>query len=451
MRRPRIPLLVFFVFLLVSCGVEKNSGNQAAQSVLLVGHNTVSCPSITNTTAAPPEKEPVTLKVSGWISSTAEDALVQANLNAFMKAHPLIHVQWTPIAGVYADQIKADYLNGTASDVFYLQPDMTSTYISAGKLLNLSPYMVRDHVKASDYYSSQISLFSCQAGAVYGLPKDWNTLGVFYNKKLFQAARVPFPQENWTWNDLRGLAKQLTNKDKHSPVYGLTLPAYSSRWLAFLFSNGGSVLNSDGTRAVFNSDAGVNALKFYTDFQRQDHSAVLPSKLVASWDGDDFDAFGQEKAAMVLEGGWLIPYLKNKYPSLDYSIAPLPLAPTGQRADLIFTNAWAANSNTRHPEAAWEFIHYMTGYEVQQSVLHSGFALPTLKSFNDHPSVPDNPLVKVLSDAFKYGQVDYYGPQNTFIHQRLDLATRNILLDNANVRSALDNAAQQIDKSLASP
>ncbi len=181
MRRFIVPLFVILTFILAACGgggTGSSSGpGGVSQQGLAGGNSYLSCPSSTNTTAAAPESGTVTLTVSGWSSSPAEDALVQQNLRNFEQSHPNIKVNWSPIPGDYPTKMRANVASGTVPDVFYLQPGMSSEYIGAGKLLNLSPYMARDGIKASDYYSALTNPFTCTSGQVFGLPKDWNSLG----------------------------------------------------------------------------------------------------------------------------------------------------------------------------------------------------------------------------------------------------------------------------------
>ena len=449
MKRLIVPLLIILTLILAACGgggsTSGNSNGGVSQQGLSSGNSYINCPSSPNTTAAAPTSGTVTLTVSGFSSSPAEDALVQQNLNNFTKAHPNIHINWAPIPGDYPTKMRANVASGTVPDVFYLTPDMSSEYISSGKLLNLSPYMGKDGVKASDYYTALINPFTCTSGQVYGLPKDWNSLGVFYNKQMFQVAGIPFPTANWTWDDLKNDAQKLTkNPGSPNSVYGISLSADASRWGAFLLANGGTVLNKDGTQATFNNQTAIDTLNYYASFIKN-NTGTLPTSVGAPWNGD---AFGKQRVAMAIEGGWLIPYMASTYPNVQYDIAPLPMAPNGKRADLTFTNAWAAYSGTRNPEAAWELIKYMTGSTVQTSQLNAGFALPTLKSLANADYFTSHPGFKTLFDAATYSYADYYGPQDTAIHSDLATAIQEVMLGKQDAQTALNNAATQVDSSL---
>jgi multiple sugar transport system substrate-binding protein len=450
LRQSIAPMLIVLVLILAACGSGSNSGSNpntggVAQQGLAGGNPYNTCPSSTNTTAAGPESGTVNLTVSGWTSTPAEDALVQSNLNNFEKLHPNIHITWSPIPGDYPTKMRANVASGTVPDVFYLQPAMSSEYISAGKLLNLSPYMARDHVSASDYYSSLMNPFVCTSGQVYGLPKDWASLGIFYNKQMLQAAGLSAPDPNWTWSDMQSYAQKLTkNAGSTNGVYGMSLSADASRWGAFLFADGGTMLNKDGTQATFNSSQGIDSATYYDSFIKN-HTAVLPTQVGAPWNGD---AFGKQKVAMTIEGPWLIPYMASTYPSVQYGIAPLPTAPTGKKANLIFTNAWSAYSGTKHPDAAWELIKYMTGTTVQKSQLDAGFALPTIKGLDNDPYFTQHPDFKVLFDAASYGYADYYGPQDATIHNDVSTALQAIMLNKQTVQAALNDAATKVNQAL---
>ncbi|HEY3991691.1 MAG TPA: extracellular solute-binding protein, partial [Ktedonobacteraceae bacterium] len=151
---------------------------------------------------------------------------------------------------------------------------------------------------------------------------------------------------------------------------------------------------------------------------------------------------------MALEGGWLIPYMTQNFSSVQYGIAPVPVAPSGKQGDLIYTNAWSAYSKTAHPYAAWQLIQYMTGKDVQANQLHAGFALPTLKSLANDPYFTQNPGFKVMFDAANYGYADNYGPQDTNIKTEISNAVEQVMLGKADAKAALNNASDKINNDL---
>lgn len=396
----------------------------------------IPCPKTTNTTAAAPESGNITLTVAGWTSSPAEDKLVTDALAAFHQQNPNITLNWTPIPGDYATKMRANIASDNVPDIFYVQPPMAQEYVKAGKLLNLSPYLSRDNVSPSDYYSSLLTPFDCADGSIFGIPKDWNSLGLFYNKQMIQAAGLSDPS-TWSWADLQNAAQKLTSGN----VVGLSLPPDASRWGAFLFADGGQMLSSDGKSAAFNNQAGVDAAKFYTGFQLN-KTGARPGDLGAGWDGE---AFGKGVAAMTFEGGWMIPYMAQTFPNIQYGIAPIPTAPNGKRGNLLYTNAWGISASTKHPDAAWKLLKYLTGKDNQTTVLHAGFALSSLKALENDSYFTQNPGVKVLADGAAYGVADFYGAADTEVHNEVANALQAIMLGKSSVQDALNTAAQNVN------
>jgi multiple sugar transport system substrate-binding protein len=436
-----VATVLTLVGLLAACG-GSNSTSGGTAGVKGPKNSLISCPSSTSGSTGAAETGNITLNVSGWSSSPAEDTLVKAGLFAFHQRYPNITANWSPIPDQYQTKMRANVAAGNAADVFYVSPDMAQEYIKAGKLLNLSPYLQRDNVSPSSYYSALQTPFDCADGTVYGIPKDWNSLGLFYNKDMFQAAGLGDPT-GWSWSDLQSAAQKLTKKGATpaASVHGIALPADASRFGAFLFANGGQMLSSDGKTAAFNNAAGVAAAEFYTGFETA-KTGVMPSDVGAGWDGE---AFGKGLVAMTFEGGWMIPYMSSTFPDIKYGIAPLPSAPNGQRSNLVYTNGWGAFASTKHPDAAWKLISFLTGVDYQTQVLHDGFALPTLSSLANDSYFTDNPGVKVLEDGQANAHADFYGAADSKVHSEVADALQSVMLGKATVADALAKAATNVN------
>src|SRR5256885_13795163 len=230
------------------------------------------------------------IRISGWSSSPTEDALLQDSINAFMTANPGVKVKWEPIASDYETVLKTNLAAGTEADVFYADIFWIDSLMKTGKLLALDDYMSKTGTKKEDFVPSLINAFTYQ-GKTYGIPKDFNTLGLVYNKDLFKAAGVAEPTNDWTWNDLSAAAKKLTT----GGVVGLSLPADAARFVPFLWQ-------AAADPADITNAAGTAPLAFYTGFEAKDSGSKLPSELGMGLAGE---AFEKGKAAMRFEGGCL--------------------------------------------------------------------------------------------------------------------------------------------------
>src|SRR5467141_3600068 len=366
------------------------------------------------------------VRISGWSSSPTEDALLQDSINAFKTANPGVNVKWEPIAQDYETVLKTNLAAGTEADVFYADIGWIDSLMKTGKLLALDDYMAKGGVNKSDFVSSLINAFSYN-GKVYGIPKDFNTLGLVYNKDLFKAAGVAEPTNDWTWTDLQTAAKKLTT----GGVVGLSLPADAARFMPFLWQAGGD-LNA------INNTAGQTAFDFYTGFEAKDSLSKLPSELGMGWAGE---AFEKGRAAMVFEGGWLPADLNNNFKSVNYGVVQLPKGSAG-KANLIFTVSYSVSAKTKNPNAAWALTNYLTGKDNQSKVLKAGFALPTRSALATEIT---NVNSKAIFDGAPYGKPFNYASTNTGkVNDAIGKALESVILKKSSVKDALDKLATTI-------
>jgi len=391
-----------------------------------------------------------TLRLSGWASSPAELKVVSDTLTMFKQVYPDISVNYEPVPSDFDTKLRTMVQGGTEPDVFYVSPPVATDLIAAGKLLELTPYLTSAGRAKSDYFDAMINIFS-DGDKVYGLPKDFGTIIDFYNTDMLTKTGAKKPVDGWTWDDYKAFAKSMTQgTDVNTKVFGVMHPQDYARWFTFALANGATVLSADGKTATVNSKAAVDALTWYRSLI-DDGTAAVPSDVGAGWAGE---AFGKQRSASAIEGGWLIPYMSDPANgfTVKYDVAPLPVAPTGKKGDLLFTNAYGASPNTKFPKAAAALVLFLAGPEVQAAVLHTGFALPTLKSFKSDPYFQGTDVVAranaLLYDAGNYGVPDFYGPQDAKIHDALSKATESFFKKQQDAQAALDQAAADINKLL---
>ena len=193
-------------------------------------------------------------KIRMWTSSSspAEDKAKTAQVDAFKKANPDIDVEMQ-ILPDFGTQIQASFASGDYPEVFNVGQFDFPTFADSG-VIAAGGDMIPDQ---SDIYPGLLAAFT-KDGTPYCVPKDFSTLGLLYNKDLFDKAGVKYPTADWTWQDMSDAAKKLTSGD----VVGLSAAADRNRWMAFFYGNGADLFDKDG-KVVFNSPEGVAALDFY--------------------------------------------------------------------------------------------------------------------------------------------------------------------------------------------
>lgn len=314
----------------------------------------------------------IELQLMGWASSEAENTRLQAVVDTFNDMHDNISVNLNLVPD-YDTKLQTSLAGGSPPDVFYVDSFKLPDLVDAGAIEPAEGHLDN----AGDFYSSLQDAFTID-GTFYCPPKDFSTLALQYNKDMFDAAGLDYPTEDWTWDDLRAAAEQLTNEDEG--VYGMVINPDFARWIAFLYQAGGSVTNADFSEITINSPEALEALEFYIGMV-EDGIANQPSELDSGWNGE---AFGKGRAAMSMEGNWIVPFLADQFPDLNYGVTQLPAGPGGE-ATMAFTVCYAvpAGLDAAQQEAAFELVNFLTGPEGMKQWTDLGLAMPTRESLRD--------------------------------------------------------------------
>lgn len=318
--------------------------------------------------AANAQSEPIQLTLQGWSSSTAENVRLQEIVDNWNAANPGIQVTLDQVPD-YDTTLARGLASANPPDIFYVDSFRFLDLVQAGALL-----AVDERIEgADDFYPSLRAAFTFN-DQFYCPPKDFSTLALQINTQMFEAAGLEPPT---TWEELRAAAEALTTDE----VAGIVVPADFARWIAFLYQAGGSVTDDEFTQMTINSPEALEALDFYTGLVL-DGVGQTPASLGAGWPGE---AFGQGKAAMAFEGNWIVPYLNDNFPDLDFVSVELPAGPAG-RATMAFTVCYAIPASGQTPEeqeAAIEFLNYLVSVEGMQAWTDLGLAMPTRMSLAD--------------------------------------------------------------------
>lgn len=410
------------------------------ETVVVPGEEVVVTQVVTQEVEVPAER--VEIRLSGWAANPQETALLESLLYRFSLENPDITVKYEPITGDYWQTINTLVATGEEPDVYYMDIFQFPAFAQNEVLTPLDDFMNESGVSRDEFIPSLIDAFTYN-GVTYGIPKDFNTLGMFYNKDMFAAAGLEEPTDDWTWDDLRAAAEALS--DPANNIYGFGVPPDAGRFPVFVFQNGGSIMTEDFSDTLLDSPEAIEAGEFYTSF-RSDQIGAIPADLGEGWQGT---LFGKQQLAMVYEGGWLIPYLKEQFPDVNYGVVNPPAGPAGE-GNLIFTVAYVISPNSKNPEAAWKLIQFLTNEESQTTVLTSGFALPSRQALQEHEYLANNPAsAAIFRGALQGARPFMWGIVGSDVNDQMSKALERVYLEGQSVEESFTQAAEAIREAIA--
>ena len=321
-----------------------------------------------------------TLTMQIW--DTAQRDGMQALADAYHEKNPdvTIEIQVTSW-DEYWTKLEAAATSNTLPDVFWMHTNYILQYADNGMLADLTNlYDAESPTFYTDHYSDvSISNASGSDGKMYGVPKDKDTVGLVYNKEMFDAAGVAYPDDTWTWDTLVEASQKIYDE---TGKYGYM--AYADDQLGywnFVYQNGGYILNEDKTAAGFDVPETIEAMKFYIGLQQNDW---CPDQVYFAETAPG-NAFFSGQGAMFLEGDWNIMSEMKNYPDMQgkWDVAVLPSSPDGGRATISNGLCYATSANNQDNEVVLDFLRFLGSEEGQRIQGESGAAIPAYNGLEE--------------------------------------------------------------------
>lgn len=231
-------------------------------------------------------------------------------------------------------------------DVFWCNAVHAIDYYPAGLAEELTPYAERDGLDLSVFPDALLEMYSHE-GSLYGLPKDYDTIGIFYNKEHFDEKSVDYPTENWTWDELREKAIALTDEN----TYGFVVqPSAQSTLHPFIMTNDGTYISEDQSVMHYNEPETIEAIQFLTDLIFVDQvspTGATQQELNAN------EHFQSGLASMISAGCWSVPPF---YEALGDNLGVAQIPISKQHGNIIHGLSFTMSSKSQNKEAAWELI-----------------------------------------------------------------------------------------------
>jgi multiple sugar transport system substrate-binding protein len=385
-------------------------------------------------------KEKFELNLAIW-DEKLKDTVNQV-IEIYKQDHPEADVQVTvtPVKD-YWTKTQSSLVGGDGPDLFMMNGPNFNKFASLGLLSDLQPLIEKDGVDTSVYPQGINELYKLD-GHAYGIPFYLGSVGLFYNKELFDQAGVPYPDESWTWDTLKEKAALLT--DKAANKYGyIAVNADQIGYYPLIHQAGGSVISADKKTSGLDSEGTIKAIQFMKDLMDQGISPSAQQQL----ETEALQIFGSGNAAMY-PGGSFDAFNLNKLLGDKLGVTVLP---SGEQSGFyVHGSSWVINKQSKHQQEAWELLNLLAGKAGQELLGKNAINFPAYTDYVDLwaqsiPSLDMKAFVVSLPDA-----VAYPVSQNTSEWQKVMAASITEALTGAvPVEEALSKAAQQMNEILS--
>jgi multiple sugar transport system substrate-binding protein len=335
--------------------------------------------------------------ITYWLWDSNQQPAYQACADTFEKENPghtinIVQRGWDD----YWSTLTTGFVSGTAPDVFTDHVSKYPDFVAQNQLLPLDDKV--SDVAFDAYAPGLADLWVAQDGKRYGLPKDWDTVAIFFNKDMVKAAGLTeHDLDNLTWNpqdggtyektiahltvDTHGLRGDEPGFDKdHVKVYGLGLSGSGAQvgqteWSTYAGTTGWTATDTNpwGTSYNFNDSRFQETIAWWASLIDKGYMPPLEATVGASMN----DSFGAGKAALNVQGSWMIGTYYG-YKGVDVGIAPTPIGTSGQRASMLNGLADSVWAGTKNPDGAVKWVKFLGSKECQDIVAKAAVVFPAI-------------------------------------------------------------------------
>jgi multiple sugar transport system substrate-binding protein len=296
-------------------------------------------------------------------------------------------------------RLSTSFAGGSPPDLFLLNYRFYGQFAARGVLEPIESRVEDSEAfDEEDFYPQALDAFRFD-GELVCLPQNISSLVVYYNRALFNQAKVPEPKPGWTWNDMVEKAVKLTrdtNGDGDIDQHGLGVEPSIIRIAPFVWSNGGEIVDDEHapTRFTLDTPEATEAMdKFFA--LRREH-LVVPSEVEVEAE-DDETRFQNGREAMLLSSRRSTPTFRT-ITAFDWDVAPLPRH--DEQAGILHSDAYCMTKASENKGAAWAFMEFALGPEGQRITARSGRTVPSLKAVAESSDFLDPARKPANSEVF---------------------------------------------------
>lgn len=416
MRKLAVFLALMFIIstALIGCSNSKNSQSNPNQN---------------------PNKK-ITITLGGWYTKDSLDA-AQARVKKYSEINPNVTVviQASPDTATFYQNLQGQIASKTAPDIFLIEPNVFYNLVKSNAIAPVDDLMKAAGYDVNDIYDALINGYKVD-GKLYAIPSDFNMLALYYNKDMLDAAGVKVPT---TYEELKDAAKKLTKNG----VYGLNINPIIGRVMPIVESFGGKIVDSNGQVSI-NDPGKVKGIEFLLDMYQKDKSAVTCKTLGDGWPGDTFT---KKKAAMAIEGTWMLGLLKSSVKDFKWGVAPMP-SENGNSAQLMYSGAYAVSATSENKLEAVKFLKwYLNPENILEGFKEGSQSIPVQKSYRDKVIAAFPELDAILKNTDSASLYSFGQPAKSF-EDEMDKRLEELVYKPGayNIKDVLDDIQRKFKK-----
>src|SRR5580704_3670375 len=336
-------------------------------------------------------------EINYWLWDQNQPPAYRACADLFEKNNPDIKIKITQTGWFdYWNALSAAFVSGTAPDVITDHLARYPEFIQNNLLLDLAPLIARDNVPTDIYFGGLVKVWG-KNGKQYGLPKDWDTIAIVYNKAMLDKAGIdPKSLSDLNWNPKDGgsfgqlIAKLTLDANgktgldagfdpKNVKQYGLLIGGQVDgfgqvEWSHLAASNGFKFYNGPWATHFNYDDAKLaETIQWIADMELK-KGFIVPASDARQAGANGL--FAGQKGALSFVGSWDIHWCRENC-KFDVGFAPLPEGPVGRRTMFngLADSIWIGS---KHQDQAWKWVKFLASPEAQKIVGSYGVVFPAV-------------------------------------------------------------------------
>jgi len=375
------------------------------------------------------------IKVAMW-GSPKEIKMFENLTVEWERTHPTIDIALEHIpGGNYFNKIQTMIAAGSAPEIIFIEVNDFVPFAEGNLFVPLNEFIADDsQFDINDYFPEVVARFTVN-NAIYAIPRDTAPFAcIFYNKKLFDAAGLAYPDDDWDMDQFLESSRLLTKTNEKGKI--IQWGNYCWAWMNFVYAFGGDLVDDvdNPTRCTLDAPESIAGLQYYSDLMNK-HKVSLSPLSLGGIDMSVQQLFMEGRIAMYGSGIWETTQFREGIKDFEWDIAMFPKGPNNVRRFGTGGSGYGIlkQKNVYDYKDQWKVLKLLAGKKEQIMLAEAGLAQPAIKQIANskywakNMTIPRNK--KMLNDAVRYA---VYGPftarwkeiEQRYIQPELELAFR---------------------------